>query len=287
MTETLVSIGDFSRMTRLTVKALRHYHDVGMLEPRSVDPDSGYRRYAVDQVPIAQVIKRLRALDMPVEEVRAVVSAPDVESRNRAIAAHLRRMEEQLAATSAAVSSLRSLLEPAERSEAAVTFVTRRSQPALVIDGEHDMADAVPWVLDALTELLEEIDRVGARRVGVPGTLFYSGLFEQGRGRLVAFVPVHEAVRAGALRGRSAWSTLPEGDTAVLTHHGAHRDMDASYGALGAYVAERAIGVAGPIREDFTVSQLDAAREEDFRTEVSWPVFRTTRAASAEESAER
>ncbi len=40
---TLVSIGDFSRMTHLSIKALRFYHDQGLLEPTRIDPDSGYR----------------------------------------------------------------------------------------------------------------------------------------------------------------------------------------------------------------------------------------------------
>ena len=56
----LVGIGDFSRMTYLTVKALRHYQDVGVLVPASVDPSSGYRSYHLDQVPTSQVIRRLR-----------------------------------------------------------------------------------------------------------------------------------------------------------------------------------------------------------------------------------
>ena len=46
----LLTIGDFSRMTFLTVKALRHYHDVGLLEPARTDPSSGYRYYRPEQV---------------------------------------------------------------------------------------------------------------------------------------------------------------------------------------------------------------------------------------------
>jgi MerR family regulatory protein len=38
----LVSIGDFSRMTHLSIKALRFYHDQGLLEPARIDPDSGW-----------------------------------------------------------------------------------------------------------------------------------------------------------------------------------------------------------------------------------------------------
>ena len=45
-----VSIGEFSRLTHLTVKTLRHYHDVGLLVPDEVDRYTGYRRYGTGQV---------------------------------------------------------------------------------------------------------------------------------------------------------------------------------------------------------------------------------------------
>ena len=107
----LVPIGDFSRMTHLSVKALRFYHDQGLLEPARIDQSSGYRYYEPSQVPLAQVIRRLRDLDMPLDQVRAVVKAPDVETRTREIIAHLTAMEAKLAELQTSVSSLRALLE--------------------------------------------------------------------------------------------------------------------------------------------------------------------------------
>ena len=74
----LLNIGDFSRMTYLSVKALRHYHETGLLEPAAVDPDTGYRLYRPAQVGMAQVIRRLRDLGMPLEDVKSVIDAPDV-----------------------------------------------------------------------------------------------------------------------------------------------------------------------------------------------------------------
>jgi DNA-binding transcriptional MerR regulator len=66
-------------MTRLT---LRYYHRVGLLEPADVDPDTGYRGYDTDQIPAAQIIRGFRNLDMPVEEVKQVLAAPDIQTRN-------------------------------------------------------------------------------------------------------------------------------------------------------------------------------------------------------------
>src|SRR5690242_8776151 len=128
MTATKLSIGDFSRMTYLSVKALRHYHDVGVLEPAEVDPSSGYRYYAPDQVGPAQMIRRLRDLGMPLDDVRTIVTAPDSAERDRALVEHLRRMERQLAETQQTVSSLRTLLEPPSDGAA----VERRDLPAIL-----------------------------------------------------------------------------------------------------------------------------------------------------------
>src|SRR5205823_4236496 len=111
LVDALVTIGDFAKMTYLGVKALRHYHDIGLLVPAIVDPETGYRRYRADQVPVAQVIRRLRDLGMPLEDIKAVLDAPDPAARNAGIGAHLRRMEQQLEQVQATVVSLRRLLE--------------------------------------------------------------------------------------------------------------------------------------------------------------------------------
>ncbi|MEU8663289.1 MerR family transcriptional regulator [Actinoplanes philippinensis] len=103
----LLTVGEFSRLTHLTVKALRHYHDVGVLEPAWVDPSTGYRYYTAEQVDAAQLVRRLREVRMPVAGVRRVVSAADPMARDSMIAAHLDVLRRELTATAAAVGSLR------------------------------------------------------------------------------------------------------------------------------------------------------------------------------------
>src|SRR5271154_805444 len=106
-----LTVGEFSRMTHLSVKALRHYHQMGLLEPAEVNPDTGYRYYLSDQIPTAQVIRRLRNLEMPVAEVKEVLAATETSVRNAFITAHLDRLEEKLSKAHSAVESLRNLLQ--------------------------------------------------------------------------------------------------------------------------------------------------------------------------------
>src|SRR6202046_3251743 len=99
MPASLLSIGDFSRATHLSVKTLRYYHREGVLEPLEIDESSGYRRYSIEQIPIAQVIHRFRDLGMPVDDVRRVIAATDPAARNALISRHLQRLGEALGKT--------------------------------------------------------------------------------------------------------------------------------------------------------------------------------------------
>ena len=110
---------------------LRHYHELGLLEPVDVDLYSGYRRYAPEQIVTAQVIRRFRDLDMPLEDIQIVLKAPDVETRNRVIANHLARLESSLARTQDTVASLRSLLDRPQDTSVPIDHRYVAATPAL------------------------------------------------------------------------------------------------------------------------------------------------------------
>jgi DNA-binding transcriptional MerR regulator len=266
-----LAIGDFSKMTHLSVIALRHYHDVGLLRPAAIDPASGYRFYEPAQLPVAQVIRRFRDLDMPLEEIRVMLEAPDVAARNAVILAHLDRMESQLAVTQAAVSSLRSLLEhpPAPL---AVEHRSVGAIRALAITQRVAEADVEDWWVSAFTELDAVLRSAGVTASGPRGALYPAELFEQEIGEIVAFVPVPVPVGG---TGRARMTLIPAAELAVAVHRGAFGDLDRTYSALGMYVAEREIGVDGPIRELYLVTPFETSDASEHVTEVCWPVFQT------------
>lgn len=72
----LLSIGAFALVTGLSINALRHYDEVGLLRPASVDPVTGYRRYEPVQVRQARMICALRHVDLPIDAVREVLADP-------------------------------------------------------------------------------------------------------------------------------------------------------------------------------------------------------------------
>jgi DNA-binding transcriptional MerR regulator len=264
---TLLTIGNFSRMSYLSVKTLRHYHETGLLSPAAVDPDTGYRLYDAGQVRTAQLIRRFRDLGMPIEQVKLVLGAPDLATRNRIVSEHLERMESQLEQTRRTVNSLRNLLETPP-DPVGVEFRAVASVRAIEISEPVRMAEAEQWWTDAFRELYGALEASGIEPAG-PGGAFYSGaFFEQEQGEITAFVPIESSAGAGPRRVE-----ISGGDYAIVVHRGSFAELDRTYAALGTFVADRAIGIAGPIREHYLVSALDTDDESAHRTEVCWPVL--------------
>lgn len=78
--------------------------------------------------------------------------------------------------------------------------------------------------------------------------------------------------------GRVTSVLVPAAELAVIEHRGPPGEVDRAYGALADYVARHALGVDGPIREYYLVGQRDAPDPARWRTEIGWPVFRTSAA---------
>jgi len=270
-----LTIGDFSRATHLSVKTLRHYHRVGLLAPADVDADTGYRRYTTDQIPTAQVIRRFRDLDMPLDQIHEVLEAPDLRTRNELISAHLASLEQNLARTQSAVASLRDLLS----GPSAVAPVShRRVGPtmAAAVSAVVAMGDLLPWYLGALGELHATLDALGVRASGPAGGTYAGELFTDERGQATVFIPTPTEIQRF---GRVEPVVVPAAELAVIVHPGSLADVDTAYGALAAYVASHALRVDGPIREYYVVGRQDTADENAWRTEICWPIFSTGAAA--------
>jgi len=266
----MLAIGEFSRMTHLSIRTLRRYHEVGLLEPEMVDASSGYRYYSGAQIPIAQVIHRLRELDVPLSDVQRILRSPDPDQRAALVAQHVERLESELARTRAAVVSLRRLLSP----EPAPLQVELRAEPAVTVAAVEDEVgedDVVAWYAGAMAELDAALGPPAGH--GPPGGLYDNALFENGRGRLLLYRPTPKP----PTRGRVHPVTLPAAELVVTTHQGEHEGIDVTYGELGSWVVNNALTVAGPVRERYLVGPRDTDDSAAWRTEIGWPVFRVAK----------
>ncbi|WNZ06512.1 MerR family transcriptional regulator [Streptomyces sp. 11x1] len=130
------SIGETARDSGLGVSALRFYDRAGVLVPAWVDPVSGYRWYAPEQLEEARLLGRLRRAGMPLADIRLVLAGwggADTELVRGLLQAHLRRLESGLSDARSEFSTLRALLdhrETASMTSLHTTTAARFSVPA-------------------------------------------------------------------------------------------------------------------------------------------------------------
>jgi DNA-binding transcriptional MerR regulator len=268
----LLSIGEFSRIAHLSVKTLRHYDDVGLLMPVRVDEGSGYRYYASEQLPTGQVIRRLRALEMSVPDVKAVLDAPSLPTRHALLARHLAQREAALAHAQATVDSLRALLQRGT-DDAIVKYQSVPARPALAIRAVLDQRDVVAWWQGAIGELRATLRARSVRTVGPICGQYDVSLFNDERGEALVYAPVEDVGRQGPV-GRVSAIAVPAAELAVLAHEGSHDDVDIAYAGLARHVIAREVAVEGPIREAYLRDPIDYPNPTDWLTEIGWPIFR-------------
>lgn len=128
--DSLLAIGVVARLSGLPVSALRFYDGAGVLVPASVDPRTGYRRYAPEQVGAARLVARLRRVGMPLDSVRALLAGADA---GPVLDAHLARLEDGLTAARRELSAVRALLD--------------RSEPAMQVTVPATALDAVRYAV--------------------------------------------------------------------------------------------------------------------------------------------
>ncbi|MFI8524849.1 MerR family transcriptional regulator [Promicromonospora sukumoe] len=154
---TMLTVGAFSRASGLPVSALRYYDAAGVLRPARVDPVTGYRWYAPDQVERARLVARMRLTGMPVADICRVITGDPVTAR-RVVDAHQRRLEAELATSTAHLAEVRDLLAATTR----VTVDAAELRAALS-SVRHAVGDGSGW--PALRGVLFDVDGGALRLV--------------------------------------------------------------------------------------------------------------------------
>ena len=153
VTDELVTIGTFSLLTGLSIPTLRHYDEIGLLRPASVDPRTGYRRYGYAQVGIGRRVRLLREAELSTEDLATILNGTDADAR-----AVLDRRRAELRERAGRVEAVLERLTDSERAEAPMTTATdfRLATVNLGVDSQADLELAARFWGEVLGTALED-----------------------------------------------------------------------------------------------------------------------------------
>ncbi|WP_309571713.1 helix-turn-helix domain-containing protein [Deinococcus sp.] len=268
---TLMTIGAFAHATRLSLKALRLYDDLGLLPPAQVDAQTGYRHYSPTQLEIARLIGLLRQLDMPLTTIRSVLDAPS-GTRPTLIRGYWDSTEQQHDRSRALARYVLSTLEGATTMTQTFTVQTRDlpTRQLATIQKRVYQPELGGFLPPSIMRLIESIPAHGATITGPPFVIYHGAVTADSDGPVEVCVPY-----TGTL--------TPTGDITLreeTAHHEAYVTVTKeqfefptileAFDATATYAD--AHGTRGPLicREIYPYD-WDQAGPDDPAGEVAWP----------------
>ena len=269
--DNLIPIGRFSRVSRLSIEALRHYADVGLLSPAWVDPSSGYRYYTYTQATQAEVIRVLRSLDMPLDEIREVLAADD-DVVAKVMERHCARLEAQLDHHSRMLAFLRRLIQ--EEGRPMPYDVTVKEIPAQHVAVLRSRVTAQTIGGDvgrAFGTLMGVVGQSGAGFAGPPFLVMTEVVDTDGssEGAIEVGIPVGGPFAGlGDVTGEERPAHL----VAATLHRGRYDEEGPAYAALEEWIQGHGHTGAGAPREVYLTTPADTPDPADYLTEIQFPI---------------
>jgi DNA-binding transcriptional MerR regulator len=268
----LLTIGEFAHQTRLTVKALRLYDEIGLLRPADVDPSNGHRRYGVGQVRPAQLIGMLRGADLSLAEIRLLLADLD---RDRDLAAtrldrHLIELEARHASRRLLIRHIHAILR--EEGHPMFEIQTRHVPVQRVMSVQRRLraSQTDVFVGEAKAAFADHLD--GALPTG-PFTLIFHGIVDyESDGLVEAILGCPDDVQVTDLIGIR---TEPAHDEAFTTITKAQWDYPAILAAYDAVACSPEVSARPGSRlscREVYVAEPEAIDHDELICDIAFPL---------------
>lgn len=274
----MLKIGDFSYLSHVSVRMLRHYDQLGLLKPVQVDRFTGYRYYSIEQLPRLNRILALKDLGFSLDQIAQLLAADDL-SVDVGTLLHQKHSElqQQICADQARLRRIETRLRLIEQEQTMSAYeVVIKAMPALTVAAIREVVATKDAMPERCRHMAEEIGQ-WMQQTGAPGTGPWFAIYHN-TGYTETDIDVEMAAPIGVpaaptsdRRGqeRVTQRTLPAvASMACVVHHGSYDRILEAYSAIGKWIEANGFSIGGPCREIY----LRGPDQGEPITEIQFPV---------------
>lgn len=256
-----MSSGAFAARTRLSRKALRLYDELDLLRPAEVDPRTGYRSYAPEQVRRARLIGLLRRLDLPLGEIAALLEL-DPAAAAKALDGHWRTAEERHAEGRRLVRYLQDLLTG--RDTDVYEIETRDVPEQKVLSTQRNVtADALVGFIDeSFPRLFEHLSASGAEVAGAAFIVYHGMVTEDSDGPVEICLPFTGSLEPVGSLGVRLEPAHEEAYTRIVKAQVRYPEILRAYDAVSDWLQANGHKSTLPPREVYFADMMAAGDDE-------------------------
>ncbi len=270
----MFKIGDFSKLTYVTVKTLRYYDELGLLPPAQVDRFTGYRYYSADQLPRLNRILALKDLGLSLEQIASLLNEelPPAQLRGM-LRLKQSELQEQMREEHARLARVEARLKQIEQEGQMPNYeIVLKKVPPLRVASLRDVIPSYGEQGELWGELERVIAQQGSHPMGPCLTIYHDPEYREREVDAEVCEPMDASVRSS---GRVKVYDLPGVETmASLVHHGSFETLSQAYSAFLAWTQANGYKVVGPDREIYLHTGKGPVQQDDpsYVTEIQIPV---------------
>lgn len=267
----MFKIGDFSKLSRVPVKTLRYYANIGLLEPAQVDRFTNYRYYTVDQLPRLNRILALRELGFSLEQIgRMLDDALSAEQMRGMFRLKQAEVEQQVEAERARLQQIEMRLRQIEQEGKMPKYdvVMKKIEPLRVVT----VRDTIPTYEDMgllMSKLHASLQASSGQPVGPPFAIYHDPEYKEHEPDIEVAIPIMGGSDAGEAVTIREIDGVEEMATVMV--HGPYDQLGEAYTTAMQWLEANNYQLCGPSREIY-LTDPGTAEPEDYMTEIQFPV---------------
>lgn len=262
----MLKIGEFSKLSMITVKALRFYEKEGLLLPSYKDELSGYRYYTTSQLKEASLIKMLRQLDFSIEEIKKYLNSNDLSDA-------LNLKENDIRERIAAYISMLSVIEYLKGGENMKYQAVIKYIPEMIVYSEERTLKTYDELTNLVLESALECQRLNPDIECVkPDYCFSEYLDNQYKEKDIRTRYSQAVTKAGKENERIKFRKLEPVKVISIYHKGSYKLLGEAYAYILDYAKNNGFEACGNTREMYIDRPWNKENEDDYLTEIELPV---------------
>lgn len=266
----LIKIGDFSRLSFVSIKALRYYDELGLLKPVRVDDFTGYRYYSAEQLPRLHRILALKDLGLSLDQIAVLLrEEPSAEQIRGMLRMKRSEIEARLAEEQGRLGRVEALLRQIEQEGRVPMYeVVLKKVPTMQVAAVRRTIPTFASIGILFGDLMGPL--MGrARFAGPTLAIYHDQEFKESNPDVEVAIPIEGGLPEGVpAKARE----LPGGEMACLIHKGPYETIGESYNALMAWLEPNGMRITGPVRESYIHGPGDSQNPAEYVTEIQIPV---------------
>ena len=268
----MFKIGDFARLNKVTVKTLRHYDSIGLLQPESIDSFTGYRYYSANQMVMLNRILSLKDVGFALEEI-AVILKKNMSPEQIRTLLELKHSEidSRIKFEQARLSRIETLIKNFYEEAYIMKYdVVIKKVDSIRVASLRDFIPSYSEQGDLWKELGDYINKYNAKTVPPCMAIYHDAGYKEEMvdaeviEPIVGELPGNDRIIVKDLEGAE--------QMASVIHQGPYQTLNMAYTAVFKWIEENGYEITGPQRELYLKGEWITEDTNEYITEIQFPV---------------